>query len=275
MTALSSQLLTPPGDECVREFGPALATSSEANHKETLATSVVTPLTNNWPERKFASVLFIDVKNSMGLSREIELEDWWSLSASLFTLMCECADEFGAWVGAFAGDGVNAIFETTEGQVHHARRACLAALWLRDAIGALAEELRRAHGLELSVRIGINSGTVLTGTMGDRGRRLYTVNGYAVALAKRIESLARPNRIYVSESTAALVSDAFHLDDLGAVEVKGANAPVGVFELLEACGDGESSARGADDAGELTSREPPQWSEGNQNSHHASDPKEG
>lgn len=238
MTALSSQLLRPLSDESVRELRPAEASSPAATGNNAVrATTDVLARTSNWTERKFVSALFIDVKNSMGLSREIELEDWWSVSAGLFTLMCECADRFGAWVGGFAGDGVNAIFEAGDGQDHHARRACLAALWLRDAIRSLAEQLRQVHGLELLVRIGINSGDVLTGTMGHRDRQLYTVNGYAVALAKRIESLARPDRIYLTEHTAALLSESFHLHDLGAVQVKGANAPVGVFELLEADSD--------------------------------------
>jgi class 3 adenylate cyclase len=183
-------------------------------------------------ERKVVTVLFADVKNSMALSREVELEDWWSVSAGLLRLMCESADRFGGWVGEFSGDGVNAIFEIAEQRDHHARRACLAALWLRRAIQTLAASFRAAHALDLSVRIGLNSGQVLTGTMEHPHKCLYTVSGYPVALAKRIEALARPERIYLSEHTALCLGDAFQLHDLGAVEVRGADVPVRVFELL-------------------------------------------
>jgi class 3 adenylate cyclase len=183
-------------------------------------------------ERKVVTVLFADVKNSMGLSREVELEDWWSVSAGLLKLMCESAEQFGGWVGEFAGDGVNAIFEVTERRDHHAGRACLAALWLRRAIQSLAAKFRDVHALDLSVRIGINSGEVLTGTMEHPHRQLHAVSGYPVALAKRIEALARPEHIYLSEHTAAFLSDAFQLRDLGTVEVRGADMPVRVFELL-------------------------------------------
>ena len=153
------------------------------------------------------------------------------MSEALFELMCGAADHFGGWVGEFTGDGVNAVFEATGRRDHHARRACVAALWLRDAVRNLAVELRGLYQLELSVRIGINSGEVLTGTIGHRRRRRYTANGYAVALAKRVEALARPDRICLTESTAAFLGDAFELHDLGAVEVKGADALVRVYEL--------------------------------------------
>jgi class 3 adenylate cyclase len=201
------------------------------SHSSTLATDVrVMP--GQCPERKVVTVLFIDVKNSMGLSREVELEDWWSVTASLLKLMCESANKFAGWVGEFGGDGCNAIFEVTKTDDHHAGRACLAALWLRRAIRALAEKVRNAHGLDLSVRIGLNSGEVLAGTMGHPHKRVFTASGYPVALAKRIEALARPEHIYLSEHTAAFLSDAFQLYDLGAVEVRGADRAVRVFELL-------------------------------------------
>ena len=183
-------------------------------------------------ERKFVTVLFVDVKGSMGLSSAIELEEWWSVIDGLFELMCESVYRFGGWVAGFTGDGIKAVFEAPGATDDHAQRACDAALWLRDAICAPAAELRSEHGLELSVRIGINSGEVLTGTIGDRYRRCYTANGYPVALAKRIEAIALPGRINLSEHTAALVAGAVQLRDLGTFAVKGAQQPVGVFELV-------------------------------------------
>jgi adenylate cyclase len=150
--------------------------------------------------------------------------------------MCQSAGQFGGWVGEFAGDGLSVFFEITDTDDDHARRACQAALWLRRAIQTLATRFRDVHGLDLSVRIGINSGEVLTGTMGNPHKRLYAASGYPVALAKRIEGLARPGHIYLSEHTAAHLSDAFQLHDLGQVEVRGADAPVGVFELLGTVG---------------------------------------
>ena len=183
-------------------------------------------------ERKVVTVLFVDVKGSMDLISAIELEEWWSVIDRLFQLMCDSVYRFRGWVASFTGDGIKAVFEPPGAGDDHAQQACEAALWLRDALCAPAAELRSEHGLELSVRIGINSGEVLTGTIGDRYGCYYTANGYPVALAKRIEALALPGSIYLSEHTAALVAGAVWLRDLGAFEVKGAQRPVGVFELV-------------------------------------------
>jgi class 3 adenylate cyclase len=186
-------------------------------------------------DRKLATVMFVDVEGSMDLSREVDLEPWWSVIGELFELMCESVYRFGGWVANFTGDGVEAVFEATDATDDHARQGCDAALWLRDAIRAPAAELSSEHGLELSVRVGINSGDVLTGTIGSRYKRYHTANGYAVALAKRMEALALPGQIYLTARTAALVADAFRLRELGAFDVKGADKPVEVCELV-GCG---------------------------------------
>lgn len=184
-------------------------------------------------ERKLATVLFVDVQSSMNLSAAIELEEWWSILTGLFELMGEGVCRCGGWVGSFTGDGIKGVFEAPDAAEAHARGACDAALWLRDALRRPAAELLDERGLELAVRIGINSGEVVTGTIGDRYGRFYTATGYAVALAKRIEALALPGRVYVSEHTAALVDRTHQLRSLGSFSVKGAQLPVGVFELME------------------------------------------
>ena len=198
------------------------------------------PVAIGGTERKFVTILFADVKGSMDLSSAIELEDWWSVIDSLFELMCESVHRFGGWVASFTGDGIQAVFEESAGSAGHAKRACDAALWLRDAIGAPAEELLSCRGLELAARLGIHSGEVLTGTIGGRYNRCYTANGFAVALAKRVEALAVPGSVYLSEDTAALVAGATQLRGRGAFEVKGAALPLQVFELM---GDEPVAAR--------------------------------
>ena len=186
-------------------------------------------------ERKFATVLFVDVKGSMDLSCSLDPEEWWSTMAGLFEVMCEGVYRFGGWVGAFTGDGISAVFESPPTTSDHADRACDAALWLREAIHTLALELRRDRGLELAVRIGINSGEILAGTIGDRYSRYYTAVGYSVALAKRIEGVAQAGRICMSEDTATLVGRRVVARALGPLEVKGVRTPVRVFELLARC----------------------------------------
>ena len=204
-------------------------------------------VTSSNPEHKTVTVMFVDIKGSMRLINAIELEKWWSVIAALFELMCEGVYQFGGWVGNFTGDGIKAVFEAPDASDTHARRACEAALWMRDAIGMTAEKLRREQGLEIAVRTGINSGEVLTGTIGDRYNRYYTANGYAVGLAKRMEVLAVPDRIFLTEHTAALVAGAFAMRNVGAFEVKGADLPVGVFELVGGRAPTAPTGDGAED----------------------------
>jgi class 3 adenylate cyclase len=184
------------------------------------------------PERRRASVLFVDVEGSMGLSDTVELEDWWSAIDELFALLCDGVRRYGGWIANFTGDGVAAVFDGyDERPGEHARRACEAAQWLCEVIRGRGAEMWRERGLELSVRTGIHSGEVLVGTIGDPRERRYTMAGYAVALAKRIEGLATPGRAWVSEQTAALAGDAVTLRDRGCFAIKGAPVPVRVFEL--------------------------------------------
>jgi class 3 adenylate cyclase len=185
-------------------------------------------------ERKFVTVLFADLTGSMALSRLIELEQWWRLTGALYERMCESVYRFGGWIGNFTGDGVNAIFEADGSPEDHARRACEAALWLRD--GMQRPVSAAEHELKLTLRIGLNSGEVFTGTIGDQQNRCYTANGYAVALAKRMESLAPPGQIYMTDHTAALASRGIELRHLGPFDVKGASIPVDVYELVRKAG---------------------------------------
>lgn len=176
--------------------------------------------------------MFVDVQGSVELSRQVESETWWSVIDGLFELMCENVYSFGGWVGNFTGDGINAVFDDRPGQECHGRRACGAALTMRDAIRTAAEEFHQASGIDLLVRIGINSGEVMTGTLGDRYKRYYVAHGYAVGLAKRIEALAPPDHIYLGEHTASLVRGWARLHDRGWFDVKGAGSQVSLFELV-------------------------------------------
>lgn len=183
-------------------------------------------------ERKLATVLFTDVKGSTDLCVSVDLEDWWSTIAGLFEVMCEGVYRFGGWVGAFTGDGIKGVFESPGHASEHADRACGAALWLRAAIDLRAAQLRREHGMELAVRVGLNSGEVLAGTIGDPCSSYYTASGYPVAVAKRMEGIAGPGQIYITEDTAALLQRRLKLRDLGVLEVKGLRCPTRVYELV-------------------------------------------
>jgi adenylate cyclase len=187
--------------------------------------------------RCHATLMFVDIRGSMALSCAIDPDDWWALLDDLFERMCDAVYALGGWVESFTGDGIAAVFESSGGDGDHddhAIRACLAGVRVLSAVRAAAAALVDHTGHELAVRVGINSGHIMVGTIGGRYQHSHIASGYAMALAKRMETLAVPGRICLSEHTAALVADEFGVRDLGAYPVKGAPAPVGLFELQAA-----------------------------------------
>ena len=184
------------------------------------------------PRRERATVLFADIKGSLELSASVALEDWWSTICGLFDLMCAGVHQFGGWIANFTGDGVAAIFNDPADDSVHAERCCQAALSLRAAVNGPAELLLSEHGLELAVRIGMHSGEIFTGPVIGGHYRCYTASGFSVSLAKRIEGLALPGHIYISEDTAKLLPPTVELRGLGSFYIKGASLPVGIFELI-------------------------------------------
>src|SRR5438093_12866261 len=124
-----------------------------------------------------------------------------------------------------------ALFGAPLAHEDHAQRACAAALEMAGDLRALAEDIRRERGLDFAVRMGLNSGEVVVGRIGDDLRMDYTAQGHVVGLAARVQQLAPPGGISVTEQTARLVSGFFDLFDRGEQSLKGASVPVRVFDL--------------------------------------------
>ena len=182
-------------------------------------------------ERKLVTVLFADVVGSMELAERLGPEEWRRVMDRCLAILCEGVHRFDGMVDQFTGDGLMALFGAPLAQEDHAARACHAALRLLEQLTGYAAELRRARGLEFAVRIGLNSGEVVTGTIGDDLTLQYAAVGHTVGLGRRVESLAAPNTAFVSQDTAALVEGYFELRDRGMREVKGVSEPVRVYEL--------------------------------------------
>src|SRR5262249_6155715 len=113
----------------------------------------------------------------------------------------------------------------------HAVRACYAALRMQDRIGSLAGELRQRHGLSVQIRVGLNSGEVVVRSVGSDLRMDYTAVGETTHLAGRMEQLAPPDQIFLTEHTLRLVEGYVAVKSLGPVPVKGLVAPVVIYEL--------------------------------------------
>jgi class 3 adenylate cyclase len=210
----------------------AVATKSPAVYTpKHLADKILTCRAALEGERKQVTVLFADVKGSMELAEQVDPEEWHAILDRFFVILAEGVHRFEGTVNQYTGDGIMALFGAPIAHEDHARRACWAALHLGDELRRYARELRRERGLSFAVRMGLNSGEVVVGRIGDDLRMDYTAQGHSVGLAQRMEQLAEPGRVYLTEHTAALVQGYFRLEDLGAFEIPGVQAPLRVYEL--------------------------------------------
>jgi class 3 adenylate cyclase/tetratricopeptide (TPR) repeat protein len=182
-------------------------------------------------ERKQVTVLFADVKGSLELAEQLDAEEWHRILDRFFHILADGVHRFEGTVNQYTGDGIMALFGAPIAHEDHAQRACYAALHLRDELRRYADELRLERGLDFSVRMGLNSGEVVVGKIGDDLRMDYTAQGQTVGLAERVERIAGADRICLSEGTAGIVSGYFELENLGAVQVRGVSQPVRVHEL--------------------------------------------
>jgi class 3 adenylate cyclase len=182
-------------------------------------------------ERKQVTVLFADIKDSMELAERVGAEEWHKILDDFFHLLNEGVHRFEGTVNQYTGDGIMALFGAPIAHEDHAQRACHAALHLRDRLRAFGAQLERSRGLAFAVRMGLNSGEVVVGRVGDDLRMDYTAQGHTVGLAQRVEQIAAPNTACVAQATAALVNDYFELRERGAFTLKGVSEPVQVFEL--------------------------------------------
>jgi len=183
-------------------------------------------------ERKQVTVLFADVKGSMDLAEEAGPEEWHQILDRFFAILTEGVHRFEGTVNQYTGDGIMALFGAPIAREDHAKRACYAALHLQEKLRRYSDDLRLTRGLNFSVKIGLNSGEVVVGKIGDDLRMDYTAQGHTVGLAARMEQIAQAGSIYLTDLTAKLVSGFFALRDLGKLVVKGTQAPVRVYELM-------------------------------------------
>jgi hypothetical protein len=134
-------------------------------------------------------------------------------------------------VDKFTGDGIMAVFGAPVALEDHAARACLAALGVQEEVKRLAVDVRERDGVDLQLRVGLNSGQVIAGEIGS-GALGYTAIGEQVGLAQRMESVAPPGGVMLSASTARLVDSSAALGEAELVQIKGADEPVPAHRLL-------------------------------------------
>jgi class 3 adenylate cyclase/tetratricopeptide (TPR) repeat protein len=177
-------------------------------------------------QRKVVTVVFSDVTGSTALGERLDPESLRRVLARYFELASQIVERHGGSVEKFIGDAVMAVFGVPHVHEDDALRAVRAAAELRESLERLNAELERDYGTQLSLRIGINTGEVVTGTE----ERLAT--GDAVNVAARLEQAAQPGEILIGSPTLSLVRDAVTTEALAPLEAKGKSEPVSAYRLL-------------------------------------------
>ena len=185
-------------------------------------------------ERKQVTVLFADLKGSLELLSDRDPEDARRLLDPVLERIMDAVHRYEGTVNQVLGDGVMALFGAPVAHEDHATRACYAAVWMQDAIGRYAEELRRGQGLDVQIRVGLNSGQVVVRSIGSDLHMDYTAVGQTTHLAARMEQLARPGTTLMTATTLRLAEGFVEVTSLGSVPVKGLKDPVEVYELVRA-----------------------------------------
>jgi class 3 adenylate cyclase/tetratricopeptide (TPR) repeat protein len=221
------------------ECGASLSLHSPALRQYTpahLAEKILTSRSALEGERKQVTVLFADLKGSMELLADRDPEEARQLLDPVLERIMAAVHRYEGTVNQVMGDGIMALFGAPIAHEDHAVRACYAALHMQEAIGRYAEGLRRQQGLDVQIRVGLNSGEVVVRSIGSDLHMDYTAVGQTTHLAARMEQMAMPGSILLTQATLGLAEGYVQVTALGPVPVKGRDAPVEVFALVGTSG---------------------------------------
>jgi class 3 adenylate cyclase/predicted ATPase len=189
-------------------------------------------------ERRQLTVLFCDLADSTRLASQLDPEDLREVVLAYQAACVEVLQRFDGYIAQYLGDGLLVYFGYPQAHEDDAQRAVRTGLGMLDALGSLNTRLEQAKGVRLAVRIGIHTGLVVVGTMGSGGRHERLALGQTPNLAARLQSLAAPDTVAISETTHRLVQGYVRCDDLGIHKLKGVETPLRVYRVM-----GESAAQ--------------------------------
>ena len=182
-------------------------------------------------ERKPVTILFTDIVGSTTIAEKLDPEEWKEIVSASHRIVGEAVSRYEGTIAQYLGDGVLAFFGAPVTHEDDPERAVRAALEIQERLGEYRPQLR---GLvdDLQLRIGLHSGLVVVGAVGDDLHMEYLAVGDSVNLAARLQSAGRPGRVLISASTAHLLGKSFELQDMGEINVKGKAELVHVYEVL-------------------------------------------
>jgi class 3 adenylate cyclase/tetratricopeptide (TPR) repeat protein len=183
-------------------------------------------------ERKTVTALFADIKGSMDLIEDLDPEEARAIVDPALKLMMEAVHHYGGYVAQSTGDGIFALFGAPVAYEDHPQRALFAALRMQAEVRRYAERLRAEQGVNLQVRVGANTGEVVVREIrtGEKHSE-YVPIGHSTSVAARLQALAAPGSIAISESLRKLVEGYFALKSLGPARIKGVSEPIEIYEV--------------------------------------------
>jgi class 3 adenylate cyclase/tetratricopeptide (TPR) repeat protein len=199
-----------------------------------LAEKILTTRADLAGERKQVTVLFADLKGSMELLADRDPEEARRLLDPVLERMMEAVHRYEGTVNQVMGDGIMALFGAPLAHEDHAVRACYSAIRMQETVGAYAAELLHNQGIDVQIRVGLNSGEVVVRSIGSDLHMDYTAVGQTTHLAARMEQLARPGTSLITAHTLRLAEGFIEVKPHGPVPVKGLADPVEIFEVMGA-----------------------------------------
>ncbi|CAB1084533.1 Adenylate cyclase (EC / Guanylate cyclase (EC [Olavius algarvensis Delta 1 endosymbiont] len=184
-------------------------------------------------EGKLVTVLFADVANYTEMSEKLDPEEVHQIMNGCFNILVNEIHRYEGTINQFTGDGIMALFGAPVAHEDHAQRACYAALSVQKSILEYGDKIGKDLGIDFKMRIGINSGPVVVGAIGDDLRMDYTAMGDTTNLASRLENSATPGSIMVSKNTYKLAREFFEFKLLDRLRLKGKEKPQQAYELVK------------------------------------------
>lgn len=184
-------------------------------------------------ERRIVTMLFCDVKGSTAAAEQLDPEEWSEIINGAFEHMIKPVYTYEGTVARLMGDGILAFFGAPLAHEDDPQRAVLAGLDMVAGIVPYREQINQEWGIDINMRVGINTGLVVVGAVGSDLRMEYTALGGAINLAARMEQTADPGTVQIAYDTYKLVKPLFEFEELGGIEVKGMDEPVKAYRVLE------------------------------------------
>jgi class 3 adenylate cyclase/tetratricopeptide (TPR) repeat protein len=182
-------------------------------------------------ERKLVTILFADVAKYTAIAEKLDPEEVHQIMDDCFKILMDEIHQYEGTVNQFTGDGIMALFGAPIAHEDHARRACCAALAVQKGLKGYATRLRKEYGIDFKMRIGLNTGQVVVGSIGDDLRMDYTAISDTTNIASILQQLAQPGEILMSERTYRLIKGYFDCAWVGEEKLKNRKKPVKYCKL--------------------------------------------